>query len=107
MKAAKERADDMTLKESIAKVKSWKQQLRGDSPPEDEETNSIFGKDDWKKRKTLLVRGNSVDDSSKSPTKQQQTKKFAGVAGFPPVDAVAEDAGQDKACVNYCIFNST
>jgi len=91
IRAAKEKADDISLKESIAKVKSWKQQLRGASPPEDE--NSIFGKDDWRKRKTL-ARDQSTEDAAtttKTQTAKPQTKKFAGVAGFPPADAVADE----------------
>ena len=93
IRAAKERADDISLKESIAKVKSWKQQLRGASPPEDDVADSIFGKDDWRKRKTL-ARGPSTDDAT-TTTKTQ--KKFAGVAGFPPVDAVADDTRQSDS----------
>jgi len=82
-------------------VKSWKQQLRGASPPDDDVTNSIFGKDDWRKRKTL-VRGNSADETpptSPPATAQKgkppRQKTFAGVAGFPPVDALTDGSAAD------------
>ena len=99
IRAAKEKADDISLKESIAKVKSWKQQMRGESPPEDGVTGSIFGKDDWRKRKTLC-RGNSTEETPTSPPvvqKGKSQKMFAGVAGFPPVDALADNAAQDNS----------
>jgi len=77
----------------LIKVKSWKQQMRGTSPPDDEVTTSIFGKDDWKKKKSL-ARGSSVDEDSRQ-LQQQGNKMFAGVAGFPPVDSTEADAGHD------------
>jgi len=86
IRAAKERADDITLKESIAKVKSWKQQLQ--RPPDDDDAaDSIFGKEDWRKRKPLH-RGSSMDDAPTSPVKANKT--FAGVPAFPPVNSLTD-----------------
>jgi len=86
----------MLVKESIAKVKSWKQQLRGSPPPDDESANSIFGKDDWRKRKTL-ARGSSVQEASSAARGKAQPRTFAGVPGFPPVESAAagDSAGEE------------
>jgi hypothetical protein len=109
--------DNISLQDSIEKVKSWKEQLGSSSPaatttpsrgaPSDElDINALIGgdQDEWRKKKPIGRRGQYVSEESTNDDKQPPpssssgkktfTKKtFGGVPSFPDE---SECVGNDR-----------
>lgn len=82
---------DLTLKESIEKVRSWKKQLQHGSPDsgdEDENHLEIYGKDEWRKKKNL--KNKTMNDTSKD-----------AATTLSPPRSIRSPSGSDKSEIGF------
>lgn len=98
---------DMTLKESIEKVRSWKKQLQHGSPDsgdEDENRIELYGKDEWRKKnlKNKKTNETSKDTTTLSPPRSIRSPSGSDMSeiGFlrdsSPNVEVSENLKKDK-----------
>lgn len=105
-KADKAPPENLSLKESIAKVKSWKKQMLTTAPdsPDEDERLDFYGKDEWRKKNMKNKSVNDLQDknllsprSIRSPTGSEKSSEEAGFLrdGSPNVDAIADKNKQN------------